>query len=30
MADELDKLNEIMGLVEKLSNRGPYREAPPR
>lgn len=29
MADELDKLNEIMGLVEKLSNEASYREAPP-
>ncbi|GFE96720.1 hypothetical protein DmGdi_17930 [Gluconobacter sp. Gdi] len=30
MADELDKLNEIMGLVEKLSNEASYREAPLR
>lgn len=30
MADELDKLNEIMGLVQKLSNEAPYREAPTR
>lgn len=28
MADELEKLNEIMGLVEKISNTPPYREAP--